>query len=129
MTLRRIGPQQGPATAAAASENGTEPDRRKGTRLDFFGDAEQCRPVSLTDRETSIICLIAAGLTNGQVAFRLCISHHTVAQHVAEMLRRSSARNRCELVARAYAVGALRIGVWPPRLSNDSPRCSPTGPG
>jgi DNA-binding NarL/FixJ family response regulator len=70
-------------------------------------------------RRQSIICLIAAGLTNVQVALRLCISHHTVAQHVAEMLRRSSARNRCELVARAYAVGTLRIGVWPPRCSNE----------
>ncbi|HEV2244199.1 MAG TPA: helix-turn-helix transcriptional regulator [Streptosporangiaceae bacterium] len=119
MTQRRIRPQQGPATAAAASVIRTEPDRRKTTRLDFLSDSEKCRPVSFTDRETSIICLIAAGLTNAQVAWRLCISHHTVAQHVAEMLRRSSARNRCELVARAYAVGSLRTGVWPPRHSNE----------
>jgi DNA-binding NarL/FixJ family response regulator len=111
--------QHGPAAAATARVIRSEPDREKTTRLDLVSDAAQCRPVSFTDRETSIICLIAAGLTNVQVALRLCISHHTVAQHVAEMLRRSSARNRCELVARAYAVGTLRIGVWPPRCSNE----------
>jgi DNA-binding NarL/FixJ family response regulator len=94
-------------------------DRGKTRTLNLRSDAEQSPPASFTERETSIICLIAAGLTNAQVAVRLCISHHTVAQHVAEMLRRSSARNRCELVARSYAAGTLRIGVWPPRRSNE----------
>jgi DNA-binding NarL/FixJ family response regulator len=86
------------------------------TGLGFLRDAECC-VVSFTDREISIICLVAAGFTNTQVARELCISHHTVAQHVAEMLRRSSARSRCELVARAYAAGLLLTGVWPPRCT------------
>jgi DNA-binding NarL/FixJ family response regulator len=72
-------------------------------------------PAKLTGREADILCLIAHGLTNWQIARELLISHHTVAQHVAEMLRRCHARSRCELVARAYSAGVLEIGVWPPR--------------
>jgi DNA-binding CsgD family transcriptional regulator len=71
----------------------------------------------LTRREATIICLVAQGLTNDQIAGKLLISRHTVAQHVAEMLRRGQARSRCELVARAYSSGLLTAGVWPPRTA------------
>ena len=73
-------------------------------------------PVQYTERESSILCLIAAGFTNGEAAAELHISRHTVAQHVAEMLRTTGARSRAELVARAYCGGILRAGHWPPRL-------------
>ena len=33
------------------------------------------------------------------------------------MLRRTQARNRAELVARAYAAGILTPRAWPPRQS------------
>lgn len=66
-----------------------------------------------SERESEIIRLVALGLTNAQVARRLHISHHTVGQHIAQMLRRCRARSRCELVARAYAGGAL--WSWPPQ--------------
>lgn len=69
-----------------------------------------------TERETSILCLIAEGLTNAQTAHKLFISRHTVAQHIALMLRAAGARSRAELVARAYSEGILRTGVWPPEL-------------
>lgn len=87
-------------------------------RSDPFPNLEQFGEAALTDREGAIACLIAAGLTNREVARELCISHHTVAQHVATMLRRFGAHSRCELVARAYAVGTLATGVWPPRRSD-----------
>jgi DNA-binding NarL/FixJ family response regulator len=67
-----------------------------------------------TEREHSILCLIAEGLTNAQVARKLLISRHTVAQHIAVMLRAAGARSRAELVARAYSDGILRAGIWPP---------------
>ena len=44
----------------------------------------------LTAREMTILCLIAAGLTNDEVSRRLHISRHTVAQHIADMLQRAS---------------------------------------
>lgn len=74
----------------------------------------------LTDREMSILCLVAAGLTNSEVSRRLHISRHTVAQHIANMLQRAPARNRAELVARAYAAGMLNIAEWPPSISTAS---------
>lgn len=69
----------------------------------------------LTPRETAILCLIAGGCTTAHAARRLHISPHTVAQHIADMLRRSHASNRCELVARAYTTGMLAVDLWPPR--------------
>jgi DNA-binding CsgD family transcriptional regulator len=74
----------------------------------------------LTAREMSILCLVAAGLTNSEVSRRLHISRHTVAQHIANMLQRAPARNRAELVARAYAAGLLSIAEWPPASSRAS---------
>lgn len=71
----------------------------------------------LTAREMSILCLVAAGLTNNEVSRRLHISRHTVAQHIANMLQRAPARNRAELVARAYAAGLLSVAEWPPSIS------------
>lgn len=73
-------------------------------------------PLALTPRETSILCLVAEGSTNAQAARKLHISRHTVAQHIAEMLHRTQASNRAELIARAYSCGILAIGVWPPSL-------------
>jgi DNA-binding NarL/FixJ family response regulator len=74
-------------------------------------DPFPARPPS--ERETQIICLAALGLTNAEVARRLHISRHTVAQHLSQILRECGAHSRCELVARAYAAGIL--GSWPPR--------------
>ncbi len=80
----------------------------------------------VTAREAEIMCLVAAGHTNAQVGRRLHISHHTVAQHVADMLRRCGARSRCELVARAYAAGCL--SSWPPQHAACGCSCSEADP-
>jgi DNA-binding CsgD family transcriptional regulator len=69
----------------------------------------------LTPRETAILCLIADGYTTAHAAQQLHISRHTVAQHIGDMLRRAHARNRCELIARAYTTGTLAVDFWPPR--------------
>lgn len=72
--------------------------------------------VRYTKRESMILRLIAAGLTNVEAAAELHISHHTVAQHIAQMLHTTGARSRAELVARAYCTGLLRPDSWPPEL-------------
>jgi DNA-binding CsgD family transcriptional regulator len=69
----------------------------------------------LTPRQLSILCLIARGLTTAQVAAELHVSRHTVAQHIADMLRRFGARSRGELIARAFVTGHLVSEGWPPR--------------
>lgn len=77
------------------------------------------KPVRYTERESAILCLIATGLTNIEIAVKLHISRYTVAQHIAEMLRAAGARSRAELVARAYCGGILRLGTWPPDYLGD----------
>jgi DNA-binding CsgD family transcriptional regulator len=72
------------------------------------------RELCLTHREVAILCLIAEGQTSAQAANSLHISRHTVAQHIAAMLRKSAARNRGELIARAFVVGLLATDKWPP---------------
>ena len=63
---------------------------------------------SFTNREMSILELVADGLTNAQIGEQLHISRYTVAQHVAKMLQRIGAINRTDLVSRAYAAGILK---------------------
>lgn len=76
-----------------------------------------CGSEHLTEREVSVLCLIAAGHSNAEIAKSLHISGHTVDRHVTEMLRRSDVPNRAALVARAYSLGVLRTADWPPRQS------------
>jgi DNA-binding CsgD family transcriptional regulator len=70
--------------------------------------------LDLTEREVAVLCLIAEGRTSSEAAEVLHISHHTVAQHIAVMLRKSGARNRGELIARAFVTGLLTTRCWPP---------------
>lgn len=53
----------------------------------------------LTARESEVAALIAAGLTNGAIAERLCLSEATVKTHVKHILRKSGAGHRAELVS------------------------------
>ena len=76
-----------------------------------------CHAEHLTDRELDVLCQLAAGLTNNQAAAAINVSSHTIAGHLRTMLARTSARNRAELIARAYATGVLAPHSWPPRRS------------
>jgi len=76
-----------------------------------------------TKREIEVLRLVAAGLTNRDVAKSLNLSTHTVDRHVGAMLRRSRARNRTSMVAVAYSAGILIPGEQPPRPSGR--RCLP----
>jgi len=76
-----------------------------------------CGSEHLTEREISVLRLIATGLSNAEIAKSLHISGHTVDRHVTEMLRRIDVPNRAALVARAYSFGVLCTTDWPPRLS------------
>jgi DNA-binding CsgD family transcriptional regulator len=76
-----------------------------------------CHAPHFTQHELLILSQVAAGATNEEIAASLSISGHTVAGHLRTMLGRSQARNRAELIARAYAAGVFVPQTWPPQLS------------
>jgi DNA-binding NarL/FixJ family response regulator len=67
---------------------------------------ENASPLPLTRREHDVLRLLAAGLTNRQIAEELVLSEHTVHRHVTNILR------KLELPSRAAAAAhAVRSGV------------------
>jgi LuxR family maltose regulon positive regulatory protein len=61
----------------------------------------------LTRREQEILELIAAGLTNYEIAEKLVVSPETVKKHSGSIYGKLGARNRTEAVARARALDLL----------------------
>ncbi|MBN9156555.1 LuxR C-terminal-related transcriptional regulator [Microbacterium sp.] len=53
--------------------------------------------LKLTDRETEIALLVAAGLTNPEIATRLVLSVRTVESHLHRMMRKARVNSRQEL--------------------------------
>jgi DNA-binding NarL/FixJ family response regulator len=59
----------------------------------------------LTERECEVLSLVAAGLSNAEIAGRLRISPATAKTHVAHLLTKLDARDRVQLVIIAYQAG------------------------
>ena len=64
----------------------------------------------LTDREREVMALVAAGLSNEQIADRLVVSPATAKTHVSRAMVKLSARDRAQLVVLAYESGLVRPG-------------------
>jgi DNA-binding NarL/FixJ family response regulator len=60
--------------------------------------------LALTVRENQILGLLDMGLSNQEIATRLCIAVHTVKNHVHSVLTKLDARSRSEAVARFRAM-------------------------
>ena len=69
--------------------------------------SEYQTPASLSDREMQIIELVAAGLTNEKIADELEISKRTVDNHISNILDKTGANNRVELVRWALQWGKV----------------------
>ena len=59
----------------------------------------------LTERECEVLRLVATGLSNAEIADRLCISPATAKTHVAHLLTKLDSRDRVQLVIIAYQAG------------------------
>ncbi|MBW4613133.1 MAG: helix-turn-helix transcriptional regulator [Desmonostoc vinosum HA7617-LM4] len=68
---------------------------------------ESKTPVSLSDRELQIIDLVAAGLTNQEIAAKLEISKRTVDNHISNILTKTETENRVALVRWALQWGKV----------------------
>ena len=61
----------------------------------------------LTRRETEVLRLIAAGLSNREIASSLVLSDHTVHRHVANILRKLTQSTRAAAAAHATRAGLI----------------------
>lgn len=61
----------------------------------------------LTAREREVLTLVAAGLTNAEIAAELQLSPNTVKEHASSMFRKLGARNRADAIVRAQRLGVL----------------------
>jgi NarL family two-component system response regulator LiaR len=95
------------ATAAGGSQVSSEVagpllERLRGRE----GEAAVAAGVDLSERETDVLRLVAAGLDNAQIAERLHIAPATVKHHVSSILDKLGVENRSQA-----AVYAVRSGL------------------
>lgn len=82
--------------------------RAFGVDLTSTSSANQSLPEPLTEREQEILKLIAAGLTNPEIAQHLVISPQTVKKHAGNIYGKLGVNNRTEAAAYARKLDLLR---------------------
>ncbi|MFI2378682.1 PAS domain-containing protein [Streptomyces sp. NPDC018964] len=73
----------------------------------------------LSEVDARILEGIAAGVSTVPLASRLYLSRQGVEYHVSGLLRKLKVPNRAALVSRAYSMGVLKVGTWPPKVVED----------
>ncbi|MEV0321455.1 PAS domain-containing protein [Streptomyces sp. NPDC050658] len=108
--------RHGELTAEPVSDT---PDETPGllVMLRVLGETAAPAPApeaAATPAEARILALLAAGATTERTARETGLTRDGVTYHLRRLTGRWGAANRTELVARAYALGVLAPGVWPP---------------
>jgi LuxR family maltose regulon positive regulatory protein len=73
----------------------------------FDISAQDSLPEPLTPREQEVLELVAAGLTNREIAEKLVVSPETVKKHTGTIYGKLGASNRTEAAAKARALNLL----------------------
>jgi len=68
------------------------------------------KTAELTPRELEVLRLVAAGLSNADIAKALVVSEHTAKTHIAHILGKLGLRGRTQAVIFAYEAGVVRPG-------------------
>jgi DNA-binding NarL/FixJ family response regulator len=84
------------ATVTGRGALGPAPDRAGGAGPP---------PAGLTSREAEVLTLLAAGLSNTEIAQRLFLSNATVKTHINRIFAKTGARDRAQAVRFAYQHG------------------------
>jgi DNA-binding NarL/FixJ family response regulator len=101
-------PAQAPAAPAAGA--GMGPGAPGAASGDARAVARQVGLASLTGREREVVALVAAGLSNDEIAARLVVSPLTAKTHVSRSMTKLAARDRAQLVVIAYEHGLAGPG-------------------
>ena len=84
---------------------------------EFTARTTSPRPVAgidaLTEREREVMMLVAAGLSNDEIAERLVVSLATAKTHVSRVMGKLDARDRAQVVVLAYESGLVQPGHAP----------------
>jgi DNA-binding NarL/FixJ family response regulator len=80
---------------------------RFGSRLRAAAPGPDGPVAALTDREREVLKLIAAGLSNAEIAAAMMISHETVKTYVSRILTKLDLRDRVQAVVFAHRIGLV----------------------
>ena len=109
---REAAAREARAAVREAGALGAELERERALRVLDEAEATQAGAEraalgGLTRRELEVLRLVAAGLSDGQIAERLVVSEHTVHRHVANVRNKLRVSSRSAAVARAAQDGLL----------------------
>lgn len=110
LALRDLGDESGAAAAfAAAAALFDEIGARLDARL-AAGDHVPALPNGLTQREAEVLRLIAAGMTNNEIASSLYLSTKTVSRHLSNIFTKVGVTSRAAATAYAFEHGLIETG-------------------
>jgi DNA-binding CsgD family transcriptional regulator/tetratricopeptide (TPR) repeat protein len=70
-------------------------------------ETTRVNPAGLTSRQVEVLALVAAGLTNAEIAERLVVSQRTAEHHVAAVMTKLGVATRREAARRASELGVV----------------------
>ena len=109
-----ISPQAARAAGASGFAYKDWPARRIASAVRLVGLGrtvferhDRHETLGLSERERSVLELMAGGSTNPEIAEALHLSKHTIKEHTSSVYRKLGVRNRTEAVQRAQRLGLV----------------------